>query len=47
VLRALGFFQDGDLPTLGQDDRQVLLKARDQVGELPEVQLLSGLVDAR
>jgi hypothetical protein len=44
VLRAIGFFQDGDLPTLGADDRQVLLTARNQVRQLPEVHLQSGLV---
>lgn len=44
VLRAIGFFRDGDLPTLGADDRQVLLKARDQIGKLPDVHLRTGLV---
>lgn len=44
VLRALGFFQDGDLNTLGADDRNVLLQARNEVQRLPEVRLRKGLV---
>ncbi len=42
VLRALGFFEDGDLKTLGTADRDVLRSARDQVGELPEIHLRPG-----
>lgn len=42
VLRALGFFQDGDLNTLGIADRDVLRTARDRVGKLPEIQLQKG-----
>jgi Nucleotidyl transferase AbiEii toxin, Type IV TA system len=41
VLRALGFFEDGDLITLSADDRNVLGNARDQIGQLPEVLLRS------
>jgi hypothetical protein len=42
VLRALGFFEDGDLKTLGTLDRDVLRSARDRVGELPEIHLRPG-----
>jgi hypothetical protein len=41
VLRALGYFEDGDLATLGAADRDVLRNARDRIGELPEVRLKS------
>jgi hypothetical protein len=39
VLRAIGYFKDGDLPTLSQSDQQLLRSARDRVGGLPEVSL--------
>jgi hypothetical protein len=42
VLRALGYFDDGDLPTLDQADRNLLRKARDQIQRLPDVVLKSG-----
>jgi Nucleotidyl transferase AbiEii toxin, Type IV TA system len=42
VLRAIGYFDDGDLNTLGSADREVLSKARDQIGKLPEVYLKAG-----
>lgn len=42
VLRALGFFGDGDLKTLETADRDVLRAARDQVGKLPEIHLRPG-----
>src|SRR6267378_2113163 len=29
VLRAIGYFKDGDLPTLGKTDRELLRNARD------------------
>jgi hypothetical protein len=41
VLRAIGYFGDGDLDTLSAADRDVLRSARDQVGQLPDVQLRS------
>ncbi|SRR6266702_3397641 len=44
VLRALGFFDDGDLNTLGASDRDILSSARDRVGQLPEIRLKKGLV---
>lgn len=36
-LRAIGFFKDGDLPSLPKSDQDVLRKARDRVTEIPEV----------
>jgi hypothetical protein len=42
VLRAIGYFQDGDLPRLGTADQQLLRSARDQVTELPEVTVTPG-----
>ena len=42
VLRALGYFDDGDLPTLGEADRQVLTTARDHVRDIPIVPLRMG-----
>jgi hypothetical protein len=44
VLRAIGFFGDGDLNTLSAADRQTLRNARDRVGALPDVRLRSGLL---
>ena len=41
VLRALGYFEDGDLPTLGEEDRRTLTSARDEVRQLPTVRLAS------
>jgi hypothetical protein len=43
-LRALGFFKDGDLPTLPDAQRRILRSARDGVSDIPEVRLLPGLV---
>jgi hypothetical protein len=42
VLRALGYFKDGDLNTLSVADRKILCDARDRVGRLPEVHLKRG-----
>jgi hypothetical protein len=42
VLRAIGYFDDGDLKTLGTADRQTLCDARDRVTELPAIALKSG-----
>ncbi len=44
VLRAIGFFGDGDLNTLSASERDVLRGARDRIGEVPEVCLRSGLL---
>jgi len=46
VLRAIGYFKDGDLPTLSRTDRELLQKARDQVCDIPNVRIISSeLVD--
>jgi hypothetical protein len=41
-LRAMGFFKDGDLPSLPKGDQDVLRKARDRVSEIPDVQIIHG-----
>jgi hypothetical protein len=41
VLRAIGYFRDGDLSTLSQADQQLLRSARDGVDVLPDVLLKS------
>jgi Nucleotidyl transferase AbiEii toxin, Type IV TA system len=41
VLRAIGYFKDGDLNTLSQIDQQLLRRARDGVDVLPDVLLKS------
>ena len=41
VLRAIGYFKDGDLNTLSQSDQQHLRSARDGVDALPDVLLKS------
>jgi hypothetical protein len=41
VLRAIGYFKDGDLNTLSQTDQQLLRSARDGVDTLPAVLLKS------
>ena len=43
-LRALGYFKDGDLPTLPRSDREILQKARDRVAAIPNVRLMPGLL---
>ncbi|ANW04006.1 nucleotidyl transferase AbiEii/AbiGii toxin family protein [Bradyrhizobium icense] len=45
-LRALGFFKDGDLPSLPKADRDLLRAARDRVSDVPEVPMLKGLLSA-
>jgi hypothetical protein len=41
-LRAMGFFKDGDLPSLPKGDQDILRKARDRVSEIPEVAITHG-----
>jgi hypothetical protein len=41
-LRAIGFFKDGDLPSLSQSVKEALRAARDRVSELPDVSLADG-----
>ncbi|HWT31118.1 MAG TPA: nucleotidyl transferase AbiEii/AbiGii toxin family protein [Propylenella sp.] len=40
VLKAIGYFKDGDLPSLTPADRNILRSARDRVGALPDVELV-------
>jgi hypothetical protein len=47
VLRALGFFGDGDLNTLGKADQELLRNARDRVGQLPDVVMRHGSLTGR
>jgi len=42
VLRAIGYFKDGDLHTLAQADQKLLRNARDHVGEIPEIHVTPG-----
>jgi hypothetical protein len=44
VLRAIGYFGDGDLSTLATADQELLRNARDQVLEVPEVRISPGLL---
>jgi hypothetical protein len=41
-LRAMGFFRDGDLPSLPKADQDILRKARDRVQDIPNVTLSHG-----
>jgi hypothetical protein len=41
-LRALGFFRDGDLPSLPKSDQNILRAARDRVSEIPDVPITFG-----
>jgi len=43
-LKALGFFEDGDLPSLARSDRDLLRTARDQVSDIPDVRLSKGML---
>jgi hypothetical protein len=38
-LKAIGFFKDGDLPTLPKADQDRLRQARDKVAEVPKLQI--------
>jgi Nucleotidyl transferase AbiEii toxin, Type IV TA system len=42
VLRAIGYFKDGDLPTLSKADQDLLRNARDRVDALPDVRIVLG-----
>jgi hypothetical protein len=44
VLRAIGFFEDGDLNRVSAADRKILCEARDRVGVLPDMHLKQGLM---
>jgi hypothetical protein len=41
VLRAIGWFNDGNLPALSDADREVLLDARDRVRVVPQIAVVS------
>ena len=41
-LRALGFFRDGDLPSLPEKDKELLRAARDRVQEIPDIPIERG-----
>lgn len=43
-LKALGFFKDGDLPSLAKADQDLLREARDRVTAVPELRLSKGLL---
>jgi hypothetical protein len=45
-LRAMGFFRDGDLPSLPKSDRDILRLARDRVSEIPDVAITHGALRA-
>jgi hypothetical protein len=46
VLRALGWFEDGDLPSLSKADRDVLTSARDRVvHDVPSVPIVSAKLE--
>jgi hypothetical protein len=45
-LRAMGFFRDGDLPSLPKSDRDILRQARDLVSEIPDVAITHGALRA-
>jgi hypothetical protein len=47
VLRAIGYFGDGDLKTLSTADRDALCNARDRIGQLPKVLLRQGSLTGR
>ena len=42
VLRAIGYFKDGDLLSLPQTDQNILRAARDGVAEIPDVAITHG-----
>ena len=42
VLRAIGYFKDGDLPSLPEADQDILRAARDRVAEIPDVSITYG-----
>ena len=47
ILRAIGYFGDGDLNTLSAADRDVVCNARDRIGKLPAVHLKPGSLAGR
>src|SRR2546430_14922275 len=47
ILRAIGYFGDGDLNTLSAADRDVVCNAQDRIGKLPAVHLKPGSLAGR
>jgi hypothetical protein len=43
-MRALGYFKDGDLPTLPESEQKILRAARDRVATIPKISLRPGLL---
>lgn len=41
-LKAIGYFKDGDLPTLPAADQKILRAARDRIADIPDVAITSG-----
>jgi hypothetical protein len=41
-LKAIGYFKDGDLPSLPAGDQKLLRAARDQVADIPDMTIISG-----
>jgi hypothetical protein len=46
-LRAMGFFKDGDLPSLPESDQIILRAARDRVSEIPDIAITYGSLPGR
>jgi hypothetical protein len=46
-LRAMGYFEDGDLPSLPKSDRDILRAARDRISEIPDVAITYGSLSGR
>jgi hypothetical protein len=44
VLRAIGYFEDGDVSSLGEKEKKLLRAARDAVGDLPAVKIQPALM---
>ena len=42
MLRAIGYFKDGDLPSLPKTDQDILRAARDRVAEISDVSMTYG-----
>jgi len=47
ILRAIGYFGDGDMNTLSAADRDVVCNAQDRIGKLPAVHLKPGSLAGR
>jgi len=45
VLRAIGYFEDGDVAAIPEEEKRLLRSARDGVKELPDVSVTPGALD--